>query len=288
MNIQTDLPRDHMRRQLLERLRPLIKPREAGHHRVGEQLFSYCCLDRERLAAVQLPHPIIGVLLRGYKEVWLGDIYESFHPGDVFVLPGRVPLDVVNVPGEAAGIYESLLFSVPVLPDGVPPLPSARDQGNDQADAREFSIALTPDLIEALSHAATGIADGGAGAAIGKLRLAEVLLLLRPMAAARPLFRTDLAEEVALLIGSAPSEDWTVERVARHLGLGPSTLRRRLTAAGRPFRTVLRDERLRAGRSALAAGASSLAAAEAAGYTSRSHFSRRYRETFGTTPGGRV
>ncbi|WP_368904456.1 AraC family transcriptional regulator [Taklimakanibacter lacteus] len=45
---------------------------------------------------------------------------------------------------------------------------------------------------------------------------------------------------------------------------------------------------MRAGQAAIAKGASSLSAAEAAGYASRSHFARRYRESYGTSPSGRV
>jgi AraC-like DNA-binding protein len=101
------------------------------------------------------------------------------------------------------------------------------------------------------------------------------------------LFLAPLNDEVAWLIASAPTQDWTVERVAKEVGLGASSLRRRLAAEGTSFRTILRRERLRAGQSALAAGASSVTAAEAAGYVSRSHFARRYRESFGTTPSGR-
>ena len=38
----------------------------------GENLFSYCALTRERLIAVDLPHPILGVVLSGTKEIWRG------------------------------------------------------------------------------------------------------------------------------------------------------------------------------------------------------------------------
>lgn len=285
MNIQANLHEQHLRASLLQRLRPLMARRSGGMHVHGEQLFSYCALDRERIAAAQLPDPVIGIVLRGTKEVWLGDTGHVFPPGSVFVLPGGVPLDVVNIPGDESGAYESLLFAVPELPPGVerPPVRKAPQAGM----RREFGVPLTPDLVEAFSHAATIIADGASSQAIKKLRLAEVLTLLRPVPAASVLFHLGLAEEVALMIAGAPAQDWTVPRVATRLRLGESTLRRRLKAENRTFRGILREERLRAARAALAAGASSLAAAEAAGYASRSHFSRRYREAFGTSPGGR-
>ncbi len=251
-----------------------------GRYQHGTRLFSYCSIDRERLKAVELPHPIIGIILRGLKEVWLGDTVRVFEPGTVFVMPRGVRMDVVNIPAERHS-YESLLLEVPALPPGISPLIGGpRAGGSDW----QFCVPLNSDLVDALVHAATSIASDAVGEALKTLRLAEVLTLMQPLAAARPLFETSLLEEVAWLIRAAPSQAWTVERVAARLGLGASTLRRRLTSENQSFREILRHERLQAGRSVLASGASSQAAAEAAGYSSRSHFARRYREIYGTSP----
>lgn len=277
----------HLRSMLVERLRPMMAPNgTAGRFARGRQLFSYCSIDRERLRAVELPCPVIGILLRGQKEVWLGDTPHVFEPGTVFVLPGRVPMDVVNIPAGPTSSYESLLLEVPALPSGVTPLTGGEKESIRNGD-RQFRVPLDQDLVDTLVHAATAIASEALGEAVKAVRLMEVLTLLRPIPAARPLFEASLSDEVAWLIGSAPSEAWTVERVAEHLGFGASTLRRRLAAEGTSFRAVVRVERLRAGQRALASGASSFAAAEAAGYASRSHFARRYRESFGQSPSGR-
>lgn len=272
-----------LRSTLLERLRPMLAPTgTAGRYRHGNRLFSYCSIDRERLKAVELSCPIIGILLRGQKEVWLGDRVHVFEPGTVFVLPARVRMDVVNIPGEHTP-YESLLLEVPSLPSGISPLIGTQSQ----IGSEDFIIPLDPDLVDALVHAATSIASDAAGDVLKALRLAEVLTLMQPLDAARPLFETNLSEEVAWVIRAAPSEAWTVERLAQQLGLGASTLRRRLASEDQSFRKILRAERLKAGRSAIVSGASSVAAAEAAGYHSRSHFARRYRENYGTSPKGR-
>jgi AraC-like DNA-binding protein len=277
----------HLRSMLVERLRPMMAPDgTAGRYAHGHQLFSYCSLDRERLRAIELPCPLIGIMLRGRKEVWLGDATHFFEPGTVFVLPARVPMDVVNIPAGPTSSYESLLLEVPALPSGMAPL-TGGEKTNVRDGDRQFRVPLDADLVHTLVHAATAIASEALGEAVKAVRLMEVLTVLRPITAARPLFEASLPDEVAWLIGSAPSEDWTVERVADRLGLGASTLRRRLAATGTSFRNVLRTERLRAGQTALAAGATSFAAAEAAGYASRSHFARRYRESFGQSPSGR-
>ncbi|MBX5210509.1 helix-turn-helix domain-containing protein [Rhizobium sp. NZLR11] len=272
---------------LVERLRPIMAPDgTAGRYAHGHQLFSYCSLDRERLKAIELPCPLIGIMLRGRKEVWLGDTPHFFQPGTVFVLPAHVPMDIVNIPAGPTSSYESLLLEVPALPAGMAPLMGGEKTSTGDGH-RQFRIPLDSDLVQTLVHAATGIASEALGDAVKAVRLTEVLTLLRPLAAARPLFEASLPDEVAWLIGSAPSEDWTVRRAADRLGLGASTLRRRLAIMGMSFRHILRIERLRAGQAALAAGASSLAAAEAAGYASRSHFARRYKESFGQSPSGR-
>ncbi len=284
MNIHYKSDGTDLRLTLLERLRPMMAPSgTAGRYQHGNRLFSYCSFDRERLKAIELPNPIIGIILRGEKEVWLGDTTQVFEAGTVFVLPGRVRMDVVNIPAERAP-YEALLLEVPSLPPGIAPL---IDRPRLGSGGLEFRIPLNSDLVDALVHAATSIASDTMGEAVKTLRLTEVLTLMQPLAAARPLFQTSLPEDVAWLIRAAPSEAWTVERIAERLGLGASTLRRRLTSEGQSFRQILRAERLKAGQSALASGASSLVAAQAAGYNSRSHFARRYRERYGRSPAGR-
>ena len=178
-----------------------------------------------------------------------------------------------------------MIMEVPALPAGIAPLSPAEKDG--LGPAADFGISPSRDLIEALVHAATAITDIGQGAAIKALRMAEVLTLMRPHAAAKPLFTVSLADEVAWLIRSEPARVWSVPFVAGRLGMGASTLRRRLTSDGTSFREILSRERLSAGRNAMRSGAASVAAAEAAGYASRSHFARRYRQHFGTTPTGR-
>ncbi|MCQ1779376.1 AraC family transcriptional regulator [Neorhizobium galegae] len=273
-------------RRLLDRLRPMVAGKlEPGMNAYAEQLFIYCCFDREKVKALELDCPMVCIVLHGQKEVWLGDRTQVFPAGSVFVLPGGVPMDVVNIPDETNGLYVALRLDVPSLPEGIAPLSATERM--EGCEAGSFGLPLSEDLVEALCHAATTIADGTIGETIKRLRMTEVLALLRPLPEARMLFRQSLSEEIAWLIATAPSEPWSVADVAEQLGIGASTLRRRLSLEGASFRAILRRERLKAGQNAISSGASSIAAAEAAGYASRSHFSRRFRETFGTSPTGR-
>ena len=47
-----------------------IAPNLTGGHRVeGPGAFTYGCVSRERLSRVTMPHPVLGIVLRGTKEV---------------------------------------------------------------------------------------------------------------------------------------------------------------------------------------------------------------------------
>lgn len=113
MNMHIPNPDERLRAELVARLRSFQAPNPDGVHNHARNLFSYCALKRERMASIKLPHPLIGIVLRGEKQVWLGDVSQSFRPGSVIVLPRNVPMDVVNIPGDA-GIYESLILEVPI------------------------------------------------------------------------------------------------------------------------------------------------------------------------------
>lgn len=267
-----------LKSQLLARLRPFFTRNVSpGEHRHACQMFSYCALERERIASVVLEMPVIGIVLRGQKEVWRGDAAQILRPGTVFVFPRGVPLDVVNVPDAVTGIYESLLLTVDKRPAGLAPLKAPRrPQG--------FAVTLTPDLAEAVCHAATTIADPAHGEALCELRFAELLTLLASDPAGRLALTGDLSERAEWVIAQSPAHGWSVGELARELGVGASTLRRRLDEAGQPFRQLLAGVRMQAAREALRNGASMSEAAVTAGYASRSHFYRAYRAHHGHPP----
>ena len=284
MNLHPDFQADTLRRALLDRLfgqmRGLGLPRAGGFHPQGDQLFTYCAVERERLAATTLDHPLIGIVLRGRKEVWIGDAGETLLPGTLFSLPKGVRMDIVNIPSEG-GVYESLIFEIAGLPPGIGTLPQGRGR------PASLALRLTGDLVEAVAHAATAIAVTPARADIKALRLAEMLALMQADPAARHIFTRDLAEDLAWRIAARPDHGWTVAAAAREMGLGASTLRRRLAQAGTSFRDIVTGARMAAARRLIESGAAAGEAAGAAGYASRSHFARRYRAAHGRLPSGR-
>ncbi|WP_425571082.1 helix-turn-helix transcriptional regulator [Sphingomonas paucimobilis] len=89
----------------------------------------------------------------------------------------------------------------------------------------------------------------------------------------------------ASTIYANPGYGWQVGEVAAKLGLGASTLRRQLETAGTSFREVLLSVRMTTARALLgSSGYSVTQAAQAAGYASRSHFSRRVQAAHGKKP----
>jgi len=231
---------------------------------------------------------LIGIVLSGAKEFWRGDTGRRLTTGEVFVLPGGVTLDAVNLPDERHGLYESLLVEVASLPASIarmPALPPARRPMGSDKDF-DIHVTLTADLVDALAHAATTLATSDNAAILGEHRLAEVLMLLRTDPAARPLFDVSLGDRIRWMVAADPSRRWTADELANRLAIGASTLRRRLTESGTPLRSVLAAARMQVAQGLLSSGGANVtAAAEAAGYTSRSHFTRRFRSVYGNAPG---
>lgn len=80
-------------------------------------------------------------------------------------------------------------------------------------------------------------------------------------------------------------QDWTIDQVAAHFGLGASTLRRHLQRQGESFSQIL--ERVRMAIALQRLQTSSLSIAEIAqqvGYLSASRFSHRFRQRYGLMP----
>ncbi|MBD8893975.1 helix-turn-helix transcriptional regulator [Roseibium litorale] len=250
----------------------------------AHNLFSYCSLDKERLTAIRLPHPVLGIVVSGTKEVWLGDDSAEFNEGALFVLPGHISMDVLNVPSERRGFYRSLI--VQVEPDAL----SGLKTRHTQVPRPQFpspplsSISLTPQLVNAIVHAASDIAHSPLGPTIRSSRLTELLALLAEDPAAAPLFDRSVSDRLAQLLSEDLSHSWTATEAAERLGLSESTLRRRLSGGNSSFRSLLRKARMTAARRLLETGYSSQDAAYAVGYVSRTHFARHFKAAFGVNP----
>lgn len=285
MDIPT--PQEALRKLLLDRLRPLATaPGRArkthGQHFIGSQLFTYCAFGMERVAQFKVAHAIIGIVLCGTKEFWFGSTGQRYTAGQVFALAAGAELDVVNIPDERRGIYEALVVEVRHMP---PALALPPDRSRAPGKGFDHAVTLTVELVDALVHAAVTLSTSDHAKVLAEHRLAEVLMLLRNDPAARCLFDLPLRERIGWMVANEPTRQWTAGDLGAKLGLGASTLRRHLTQDGTSLREVLAESRMRIARTLLERGEANVtAAAEAAGYASRSHFIRRFRSIYGSAP----
>lgn len=139
---------------------------------------------------------------------------------------------------------------------------------------------------DALAYAAIG-----AGATALLTRLAETLVVatLRSSPGARGLLSPGLDDpvgEALQLIAGNPSHPWTVESLARAVGMGRSNFAAQFTQRlGQAPMEVVTARRMEGAATLLAEGRLKLAEiAELAGYGSEAAFSRRFTRHFGVTP----
>ncbi|UYY57125.1 AraC family transcriptional regulator [Sphingomonas sp. S2-65] len=288
----TALDQNELRASLLSRLSGLRAP--AGVHGTvshgtdsGVRVFGYCVQERERIARSRMEHPAVVVVLSGTKEIWHGDVAQAFPAGVPFVIPAGMNFDMVNIPDPASGRYESICITVDdvlrqALRSNLRHLP-VTGRIPDRLD-----VELSPALVEAYGHAASALSGIGVVAVaetLARYRVLEVLLLVAVTPVAGVLMAVGRREQVEAIIYADPSHPWQVGEVAAELGIGASTLRRQLAGAGASFREVLLSVRMRAAGALLgSSGYSVMQAAQAAGYASRSHFSRRVQAVHGKTP----
>ena len=137
------------------------------------------------------------------------------------------------------------------------------------------------------------IASAGTGAAALLTRLAALMLTasLRNHPQCLLLFKSsewnDPIAHALHLIGSDPSADWSVARLARKVGMGRSSFAARFTAqAGRTPMEVITERRMQYAAQLLQLGELKIIEISArAGYRSEAAFSRRFTRYFGVSPG---
>lgn len=253
-------------------------------------LWTFLARSREHISEIRIERTILIVVIDGTKELTdIRGVYR-FPRGSALLLPPGWIGTVVNEPDEATGHYRALVLEFPA--EMVRRLLHAHPGNNDTAHQRprDFRVALTPPLIDAVGHAASGLAAHPAvSARIVEHRCMEVLLALLDEGIwwLGPVTPGGTANAVRELIRTHPDRPWTTETVAREVGLSVGTLRRRLAEEDSSVRRILTEERVTHARHLLEAeGRSVQEAAEAVGYASRSHFARRVRTATGANPSG--
>jgi AraC-like DNA-binding protein len=138
---------------------------------------------------------------------------------------------------------------------------------------------------------ALAMAGMGAGSSALLTRLASLLVVagLRAEPRCRQLFappRRDPIAQALQLIDADPSANWTVERLARAVGMGRSNFAAHFTQeVGRAPMEVVAEQRMEHAATLLRQGKLKIAEiSELAGYSSEAAFSRRFTRHFGISP----
>ncbi|MBP2298543.1 helix-turn-helix transcriptional regulator [Azospirillum picis] len=251
------------------------------------ELWSFVAHDRECWGEVRIERTTLVTVLEGVKEIADGSgVTRRFPAGTAMLLPPGWTGPVVNEPG--GGRYRALVLEFP--PGMVRRL--LRAHGSDWLAPRprpsDWRVPLTPVLIDAIHHAAAGLAaEPPLSPTLAEHRCMEVLLALLEDGVwwLGPLTPAGTAEAVRQLIRTHPERRWTACSVAGALNLSTGTLRRRLSEDGVSVRRLLAEERVAHARDLLEReGVSVQEAAMACGYANRSHFARRIRALAGLNP----
>lgn len=149
--------------------------------------------------------------------------------------------------------------------------------------AGPLALLLRPDALP--------LAGIGPGSAALLTRLAAMLLIagLRADPRCRQLFappRQDPIADALRLIEANPAASWTVERLARSVGMGRSNFAAHFTQAiGRAPMELVAEQRMKHAAQLLGQGKLKIAEiSEMAGYGSEAAFSRRFTRHFGISP----
>ena len=237
-------------------------------------------------------------------------------PGDLVVLPRGVSHTLAGDPGSPAPPLERLLADYgadggsSLRYGGSGPLTRLLCGGFSLAEGvSDSTLALFPDLIHVGDDGARprwllsvlddlkAEADSGRpGTSAIVARIADLLLVHalrrwlleqgRPGLADARLLRDGAVAKAVHTLHERPSEAWSVERLAKHVGLSRTALTIKFRdQVGQPPMRYLADVRLRRAADRMATGRLSLAeVAQGVGYGSHASFAKAFKRRFGLTP----
>ena len=190
-------------------------------------------------------------------------------------------LRVGGQPAAARLLVGRIGISWPIMlrPAGLPPYLHLR-MGPTAASAAE--------IVALFTRAMTG---AGASAYLTKLAELAMLRTLRENVELISQLPPDTASlqitRALTLIDAAPGEAWSLNRLARDVGMSRSAFAEKFAKlTGKPPMEVVADARMRAAATLLEAGEAGIDdIAARVGYRSEAAFSRRFQRHFGVTPG---
>ena len=235
--------------------------------------------------------PVMAMILRGAKEIAIGDRRLRYDPASYFIATVELPASGCVRLNQSDESY--LAVSLDLDSDRLAPLllPEATDQ--PQAGEAAFAVnPVTPELLDAWLRL-LGLLDTPQDIAVlAPLCEQEILyrLLQGPQGAMlRQITRADSrlsrVRRAIALIRAGYDQPMRVEALAEHAGMSPASLHRHFRSATAmsplQYQKVLR---LQEARRLIVSGREIAAAAYAVGYESASQFSREYARMFSAPP----
>ncbi|NHQ89252.1 helix-turn-helix transcriptional regulator [Janthinobacterium lividum] len=206
---------------------------------------------------------------------------------DVVLMPAGQELGVANLPGTQGYRAEVLSFSSALIARFRARHGALVDAQLRQAATASLCVPLDTHAAQAWDQLMASLA-GSAPPALLAHQAEGLLLALALGGHCGPLLldrRDPLAARVQQVLLLDPAADWSVAKVASHLHLGASTLRRQLALEQRHFRAILEDVRLGLALQELQSGILPISdIAAACGYASPSRFAARFRQHYGLSP----
>jgi AraC-like DNA-binding protein len=275
--------------ELLSQLAPFARQdsRTLAHRQKFSFVSAFVARQTETIHSINMPVAGLLVVLEGVKKLWWAGRTFTYGPGMAFALPTATYVDVVNEPDPRSRVYRALFlgFSASLLAE-------ARRRWSALAAGRttvDPTVTIDAALASAILHTSEALSGNIAvSGRVTEQRILEVLLLMAESGAAplRPDMKScSVTDAVRFIVRDAPAHAWMAGEVAERLCKSEPTLRRNLRQEGCGFRRIVAEERMRAAWSILSSGSGSVAqAAIAGGYTSLSHFAKRFHGTYGCLP----
>jgi AraC-like DNA-binding protein len=250
---------------------------------------------REHLAKLHLKQAVIGVILDGRKELHIAGRAWHLQPGDCFLLPAGIDLDVVNEPDERQGFYRAIVLNLPpaLILRAAAAYPLAVSRADPASVAASPILTLTPAALDSLVHAVQEIALHADAMAtmletqVIEHRVMEVMLHFADRVLATPAALPRIGDRARLHLHGNPDRPWTAALLAAELHMSEATLRRQLRAEGHGFKGLLDAARIELAKRLLPNRNLSIdSIALSCGYAARGKFEQRFKKLTGQTPQG--
>lgn len=245
--------------------------------------FTLTCVTSRHLHRINLYSAALFHVTQGHKTLFYGDTQLTATASDLIIIPADLSLDIVNHP--SSGFFHSdLLLLRPQLLSAFRRTASPEFISEPQ---KSLCVPFNPELLFLWNNIIEASRQG-LSFHFQEHLITGFLSILHQKGYILPLLRPasdGFSDSVRQIVMLSPAEAWTVEDVACQLGVGGSTLRRRLQQESTGFRQIVEEVRMSHALSMLQS--TDIPVGEIAlqsGYLSGSRFTARFRKHYGICP----